>query len=100
MPGLKINFVRSELFCFGNYVEHVNAYKEILTFKCGILPLRDLCLPTDKSSLLNKHCKRVDNEMEKYQGLIMESGGILGQEPYCLNLLCPPLFSLFFHFTE
>jgi hypothetical protein len=43
--GLKINFHKSELFCFGEAFDHVNSYAELFGCNQGQFPIRYLCIP-------------------------------------------------------
>jgi hypothetical protein len=50
MSGLKINFIKSEVYCFGGCKNVVESYEEIFTCKSGDLPLRYLGVPIDKKN--------------------------------------------------
>jgi len=45
VSGLKINFHKSELFCFGNAQDHLDQYVELFGCKSGDFPIRHLGIP-------------------------------------------------------
>jgi hypothetical protein len=45
LSGLKINFHKSELFCFGEAKEMKDAYSSIFGCQCGSYPLKYLGIP-------------------------------------------------------
>jgi hypothetical protein len=49
MSGLNTVSAKSEVFCFGNYVEQVQIYEKKITYKPGMLPLKYLRLSIYKS---------------------------------------------------
>ena len=63
--GLKINFHKSEIFCFGKAKEHEMFYSQ--TFRCviGNYPFRYLGLPMNTRKLKNKDWKTIENRIEK-----------------------------------
>jgi hypothetical protein len=65
LSGLKINFHKSELFCFEKAKDHQNDYKEI--FGCAIvaLPLKYLSIPIHFMKLLIKEWKVIEDRFEK-----------------------------------
>jgi hypothetical protein len=51
--GLKINFHKSEIFCFGEAKDMHDAYSSIFGCQCGTYPFKYLGIPM--------HCKRLGN---------------------------------------
>jgi hypothetical protein len=45
VSGLKINFHKTELFCFGNAQDHLDQYAEQFGYKSGDFPIRYLGIP-------------------------------------------------------
>jgi hypothetical protein len=45
LPGLKINFHKSEIFCFGKAKEEEEQYKQLFDCETGSLPFRYLGIP-------------------------------------------------------
>jgi hypothetical protein len=45
LSGLKINFHRSELFCFGEALDHAHSYAELFGCNQGQFPIRYLGIP-------------------------------------------------------
>lgn len=54
MSGLKINFLKSEVFCLGQALDQADMYGEILTCQAGTLPIKYLRIPIDQVRLQNK----------------------------------------------
>jgi hypothetical protein len=65
MSGLKINFLKSEVYCLGKFKDEARIYEEIFTCHSGELPLKYLGVPIDKKKLLNSHWKPDEEKMEK-----------------------------------
>jgi hypothetical protein len=53
LSGLKINFHKSELFCFGKAKEDEQQYKHIFGCEVGSLPSRYLGVPIHYKTLRN-----------------------------------------------
>src|SRR6266542_5106229 len=58
--GLKINFHKSELFCFGEAQTYAETYMEIFGCRQGNLPLKYLCIPINFKKLRNSDWKTVE----------------------------------------
>jgi hypothetical protein len=58
--GLKINFHKSELFCFGNTKERVAEYVRLFGCKEGEFPSRYLGIPMSPSRLSNRDWRVVE----------------------------------------
>src|SRR6266498_1668085 len=63
--GLKINFHKSELFCFGNAQESSKTYMELFGCKQGDLPLKYLGIPIHCRKLQNSDWKMIEERFEK-----------------------------------
>ena len=53
LSGLKINFHKSEIFCFGDAKEHEQAYSDLFGCKAGAYPFRYLGIPMHFRKLRN-----------------------------------------------
>jgi hypothetical protein len=99
MSGLKINFAKSEVFCFGKCKDMQESYEEIFTCKSGALPLKYLGVPIDKKKLLNIHWKPAEDKMEKklgcWQGKMLDMGVRVLLINACLSSI--PLYMLSFY---
>jgi len=64
LSGLKINFHKSEIFCFGKAKEHEVFYSQL--FGCGVgkFPFRYLGLPMHTRKLSNKDWQSIENRIE------------------------------------
>jgi hypothetical protein len=65
LSGLKINFHKSEIFCFGKAKDLESQYKQIFGCEAGSLPFRYLGIPILYRRLLNKEWNPVENFFEK-----------------------------------
>ena len=65
LSGLKINFHKSELFCFGKAKDDQEEYRRIFGCELGSLPFRYLGIPIHHRRLLNKEWKLVEDRFEK-----------------------------------
>ena len=65
LSGLKINFHKSEVFCFGKAKEAQNDYRTIFGCEIGALPFKYLGIPIHYRKLLNKEWKSVEDRFEK-----------------------------------
>jgi hypothetical protein len=57
LSGLKINFHKSEIFCFGKAKDHEHEYKQIFGFEAGSLPFKYLGILVHYRKPLNKEWK-------------------------------------------
>ena len=98
LSGLKINFHKSEIFCFGNAKEMQDQYAEILGYEVGSLPFKYLGIPIHHRKLLNKEWNPVENRFEKklgcWQGKLLSYGDRLVLINSVLTSL--PMFMLSF----
>jgi hypothetical protein len=65
LSGLKINFHKSELFCFGKAKEAENDYRNLFGCEIGFLPFRYLGIPIHFRRLKNGEWKPVEDRFEK-----------------------------------
>ena len=65
LSGLKINFHKSELFCFGKAKEREQDYKTLFGCDIGSLPFRYLGIPIHFRKLTNGEWKLVEDRFEK-----------------------------------
>ena len=62
---MKINFHKSEIFCFGNAKDMQEEYRHIFGCEIGALPFKYLGIPIHYRKLLNKEWKPVEDRFEK-----------------------------------
>ena len=65
LSGLKINFHKSKIFCFGKAKEEEDQYKQIFGCEAGALPFKYLGIPIHYRRLLNKEWNTVESRFEK-----------------------------------
>jgi hypothetical protein len=65
LSGLKINFHKSEIFCFVKGKEDENSYRTIFGCEVGSLPFKYLGIPIHYRTFLNKEWKPVDDWFER-----------------------------------
>jgi hypothetical protein len=98
LSGLKINFHKSEIFCFGKAKDVENQYKQILGCEAGSLPFCYLGIPVHYRKLLNREWNPVENRFERklgcWQGKLLSYGDRLVLINSVLTSL--PMFMLSF----
>jgi hypothetical protein len=81
LSGLKINFHKSELFCFGQAKESEEEYSYLFGCKMGSYHFRYLGLPMHYRKLNNKDWKLIEERIKKklsgWKGKHLSSGGRL-----------------------
>jgi len=81
LSGLKINFHKSEIFCFGKAKEHEAFYSQLFGCRLGNYPFRYLGLPMHTRKLSNKDWQFIENRIEKklsgWKGKMLSAGGRL-----------------------
>ena len=81
LSGLKINFHKSELLCFGQVVEEQENYKQLFGRGLGSLPFSYLGIPIHHRKLANREWKSIEDRFEKklsyWKGKLMTYGGRL-----------------------
>jgi hypothetical protein len=60
LSELKINFHKSELFCYGEAKEHMEHYSKIFGCKMGNLPFRYLGIPMNHKMVEDRFQKKVE----------------------------------------
>ena len=65
LSGLKINFHKSEIFCFGKGKEHEAEYSQLFGYEVGKFPFRYLGLPMHYRKLSNSDWKTIEQRIEK-----------------------------------
>ncbi|WVZ53969.1 hypothetical protein U9M48_004850 [Paspalum notatum var. saurae] len=81
LSGLKINFHKSELFCFGEAKEWESQYSNLFGCKVGSYPFRYLGIPMHFRKLNNKDWKmieeRIERKLSNWKGKMLSFGGRL-----------------------
>jgi len=79
--GLKINFHKSEIFCFGKAKEQKVFYSQIFGCDIGTYPFRYLGIPIHTRKLSNKDWQiienRIENRLSGWKGKLLSAGGHL-----------------------
>jgi len=98
LSGLKINFHKSEIFCFGQAKELATLYADLFGCKLGSYPFRYLGLPMHVKKLRNRDWKLIEDRIEKrlgnWKGKLLSYGGRLVELNSILSSL--PTFMLSF----
>src|SRR6266540_1383109 len=98
LSGLKINFHKSEIFCFGKAKDDEQHYKQILGCESGSLPFRYLGIPIHYRKLRNSEWnpveRRVQGKLGCWKGKMLSYGDRLTLINYVLTSL--PMFMLSF----
>lgn len=98
LSGLKINFHKSEIFCFGNAKQDEYRYRQILGCESGSLPFRYLGIPIHHRKLTNAEWANVENrfagKLGCWQGKLLSYGDRLVLINSVLTSL--PMFMLSF----
>jgi exonuclease III len=68
LSGLKINFHKSELFCFGKAKDEEHQYRQIFGCEVGVLPFRYLGIPIHYRKLRNSDWYPVETRFESKLG--------------------------------
>jgi hypothetical protein len=81
LSGLKINFHKSELFCFGEAQDEVNAYTDLFGCGQGLFPMRYLGIPIHYQRLTLAEWKLIEERLQKrlssWKGKLLSLGGRL-----------------------
>jgi hypothetical protein len=81
LSGLKINFHKSELFCFGEAQDNINAYTNLFGCGNGQFPMRYLGIPIHYRRLTLAEWKIIEERLQKclssWKGKLMSLGGRL-----------------------
>ena len=65
LSGLKINFHKSELFCFGKAEDEQDTYRQLFGCELGSLPFSYLGILIHRHKLSNKEWKCIEERIEK-----------------------------------
>jgi hypothetical protein len=68
LSSLKINFHKSEIFCFGKAKEEEEQYKQLFGCELGSLPFRYLGIPIHHRKLKNSEWNPVESRFERKLG--------------------------------
>jgi hypothetical protein len=98
LSGLKINFYKNELFCYGAAKSNQIEYAQIFECNVGSFLFRYLGIPMHHRKLLNKDRKHVEERFQKrlncWRSKMLSVGGRLVLINYVLSSL--PMFMLSF----
>jgi hypothetical protein len=98
MSGLKINFHKSEIFCFGQAKDEEDQYERLFGCQVGSYPFRYLGIPLHYKKLNNKDWEHIEERIEKrlssWKGKYLSVGGRLVLINSVLSSL--PMFMLSF----
>ena len=99
LSGLKINFHKNELFCFGEPQAVQMEYEKIFGYNQGMFPFRYLGIPMHYRRLQNSDWKGVDERFQKklsgWKEKLLSAGGKLVLINYVLSSLPLFIFSFF-----
>jgi hypothetical protein len=65
LSGLKINFYKSELFCYGEAKEMEGQYTKLFGCDLGQYPIKYLGIPMNYKRISNADWKRIEDKFEK-----------------------------------
>jgi hypothetical protein len=98
LSGLKINFRKSEMFCYGKAKDCSDVYSQIFGCESGSFPFRYLGIPMHHKKLLNRDWKEIEERFQKklscWKGKHLSYGGRLVLINSLLSSLA--MFMLFF----
>ena len=95
LSGLKINFHKSELFCFGKTKEKANDYVSLFGCKEGTMPFKYLGIPMSHRKISRNNWGDIEERFQKklssWKGKVLSFGGrlvlinsVLSSLPMCL----------------
>lgn len=103
LTGLKINFLKSEIYCFGSAGNRQQEYEHIFTCKSANFPFRYLGIPLHYRKLNNIDWKPAEEKVERkaacWQGRLLSMGGRLILTEVCLSSI-PSLMMSFFRMPK
>jgi hypothetical protein len=70
LSGLKINFRKSEMFCYGKAKDCSDVYSQIFGCESGSFPFRYLGIPMHHKKLLNRDWKEIEERFQKKTKLL------------------------------
>ena len=81
LSGLKINFHKSELFCFGEALDYATQYADLFGCAQGLFHIRYLGIPIHYRRLTNAEWKHVEERLQarltSWRGKLLSLGGRL-----------------------
>ena len=99
LTGLKINFLKSEIHCFGAALLKQEEYAQIFTCAVGDFPFTYLGLPLHFKKLHNAHWKPAEEKIEKkaatWQGGLLSMGDRITLAETCMSNVPSHLLSFF-----
>jgi len=99
LSGLKINFYKSEIFCFGEAKNYENYYMEQFGCNSGNFPIRYLGIPIHYRKLSNNDWVKIQERFEKrlssWKGKQLSTGGRLTLINSILSSLTMSMMSFF-----
>ena len=99
ISGLKINFHKTEVFCFGEANDSLDQYLDLFQCKQGSLPMKYLGIPIHQRRLRNSDWNLVEERFEKclssWKGKHLSVGGRLTLINSVLNSLPVYMMSFF-----
>jgi hypothetical protein len=99
LSGLKINFHKSEVFCYGKAKEEEGRYTRLFICKSGGMPLSDilesLCTIAGWLMVIGKQWKPNSRKLSSWKGKLMSVGGRLVLINYVLTSLAIFMMSFF-----
>ena len=99
LSGLKINFYKSEIFCFGEAKNYENHYMELFGCNSGYFPIRYLGIPIHYRKLSNNAWIRIQERFEQrlssWKGKNFSTGGRLTLINWVLSSLPMHMMSFF-----
>jgi hypothetical protein len=87
LSGLKINFHKSELFCFGEAQDDVNKYTDLFVCGHGQFPMRYLGISIHYWRLTLTEWKLVEERLQKYLSSLKDKLLSLGGRRILINLV-------------
>jgi hypothetical protein len=100
LSGLKINFHKSGIFCFGEAKEVQEEYYSIFGCQCGTYPFKYLGIPMHHKKLSNNDWKiieqRIKKKLSSWKGKHLSIGGHL----VLINLVLTSLVMFMLSFFE
>ena len=100
LSGLKINFHKSEIYCFGKAKDMQAEYQHIFGCESGSLPFKYLGSPIHYRKLLNKEWKMVEDRFEKKLGAWIGKMLSYGDRLVLINSVLTSLPMFLFSFFE
>jgi hypothetical protein len=100
LSGLKINFHKSELFCYGAAKEIESEYAHIFGCDLGSFPFRYLGIPMHHRKLMNKDRKHVEERFKKRLNYWRSKMLLVGGRLVLLNSILSNLLMFMLSFFE